>query len=65
MGDYVGVASDPDINEYTQQDHQDLVEAGIGEGLRSFVVWIALIVLIIVVSYLIVKGKKAVKSTGA
>ena len=65
MGTYGGVTADADINAYSQADLQDLTEAGIGEGMRSAVVWVALIVLIIVVAFLIKKGKSAIKSTGA
>lgn len=64
MGEYGGVASDPDINKYSQKDLQELTESGIGEGMRASVVWVALIVLIIVVTFLIIKGRKAIKSTG-
>jgi len=65
MGTYGGVSADADINSYTQGDLQDLTEAGIGDGMRSAVVWVALVVLIVVVTFLIAKGKKAIKSTGA
>lgn len=61
MGTYEGVENDPDINKFTQSDIQDLTESGIGEGLRSAVVWIGLIVLVIVIGFLIARSKKAIK----
>lgn len=64
MGTYGGVANDQDINKYDQDDLQDLTESGIGEGLRSAVVWVGLIVLILVVTFIIVRGKKALKGSG-
>ncbi len=59
MGTYDGVANDPDINKFSQADLQDLTESGVGEGLRGLVVWIPLIVLVLVLTFLIVKGKLA------
>ncbi len=59
MGTYPGVSNDPDINSFTQSDIQDLTEAGVGEGLRGVIVWIPLIVLILVISFLIVRAQMA------
>lgn len=62
MGTYGGVANDPDINKYSTSDIQDLTESGMGEGLRSAIIWIGIIVLIVVVSWLVMKVKKLLKS---
>lgn len=64
MGTYQGVANDPDINQFTQSDLQDLTESGVGEGMRGFVVWIPLIVLILVLTFLVVKAKGGLRKAG-
>ena len=49
-GEY-DITTDPDVNSYTQSNIQDLTQSGIGEGLRTFVVWIPVIVIMLIVLF--------------
>ncbi len=61
MGTYAGVENDPDINKFEQADIQDLAESGVGEGLRGFIIWIPLIVLVVVLIWLKVRAVRGAK----